>query len=182
MKRKINQIVIHCAATPNGKPFTISDIDNMHKARGFKRDSQAARNLNPHLKSVGYHRVIEIDGTISVGRGFEEIGAHVHGNNAHSIGICMIGTDKFTQSQWMALRQCVIDTIGHISSRTIITAESAANTLKDIKVSIKGHRDYSPDLNGDGQITRNEWIKDCPNFDVATWFKGGMMPVNEALL
>jgi group I intron endonuclease len=24
--------------------------------------------------------------------------------------------------------------------------------------------------------------KDCPNFDVATWFKGGMIPVNEALL
>jgi N-acetyl-anhydromuramyl-L-alanine amidase AmpD len=154
----------------------------MHKARGFKRDSQASRNLNPNLKHVGYHRVIEVDGKVSIGRGFEEIGAHVQGSNAQSIGICMIGLDKYTQAQWDSLRQCVLDTVACISSRTITTAESAATTMKDIKVSIKGHRDYSPDLNGDGQITRNEWIKDCPNFDVTAWFKTGMKPVESALL
>jgi N-acetyl-anhydromuramyl-L-alanine amidase AmpD len=31
---------------------------------------------------------------------------------------------------------------------------------------IIGHRDASPDLNGDGKITSNEWIKMCPCFDV----------------
>jgi hypothetical protein len=154
----------------------------MHKARGFKRDSQPVRNFNPMLKHIGYHFVINIDGTVETGRGLDESGAHVQGNNSKSVGICMVGTDKFTQAQWLSLRQCVINLTSAISGRTILTAESTANTLKDIKVNIKGHRDCSPDLNGDGQITRNEFIKDCPNFDVATWFKGGMMPVESALL
>lgn len=34
---------------------------------------------------------------------------------------------------------------------------------------ILGHRDLSPDLNNDGKITPNEFIKACPSFDVATW-------------
>ena len=29
-----------------------------------------------------------------------------------------------------------------------------------------GHRDASPDKNGDGQISQNEWIKMCPCYDV----------------
>ena len=33
-----------------------------------------------------------------------------------------------------------------------------------------GHRDTSPDLNGDGFINRHEWIKDCPCFDVRSEF------------
>ena len=30
---------------------------------------------------------------------------------------------------------------------------------------ILGHRDLSPDINGDGRITPNEWLKQCPCFD-----------------
>ena len=30
---------------------------------------------------------------------------------------------------------------------------------------IQGHRDFSPDVNGDGIITPDEFIKDCPCFD-----------------
>ncbi|KAA4606611.1 N-acetylmuramoyl-L-alanine amidase, partial [Bacteroides ovatus] len=29
-----------------------------------------------------------------------------------------------------------------------------------------GHRDLSPDLNGDGEIEPEEWIKACPCFEV----------------
>jgi hypothetical protein len=32
---------------------------------------------------------------------------------------------------------------------------------------VLGHRDFSPDLNGDGLITPNEWMKACPCFDVS---------------
>jgi N-acetyl-anhydromuramyl-L-alanine amidase AmpD len=180
MKRTINAIVIHCAATPNGKAFYAKDLDAMHKQRGFMRNSQALRNFNPTLTSIGYHFIIDIDGTIETGRGIEEIGAHVQGSNAKSIGICMVGTDQFSQAQWESLRACLINTASKILSRTIMTADSMIKSLQDAGISIKGHRDYSPDLNGNGIIERNEWIKTCPGFDVVGWIKGGMMPVQYA--
>jgi N-acetyl-anhydromuramyl-L-alanine amidase AmpD len=37
------------------------------------------------------------------------------------------------------------------------------------KARILGHRDLSPDLNGDGKITPDEFIKACPSFDVSAW-------------
>lgn len=183
MKRKLNHLVIHCAATPNGKPFTIENINDMHAARGFKRDSQAVRAFNPHLKHVGYHFVIELDGKVSTGRGLEEIGAHVQGSNAKSIGICMIGTDAFTDQQWIALRGLVMTLAETISGRaTSGDHNKALNIFKDMGIAIKGHRDFSPDLNGNGVIERNEWMKTCPGFSVSEWIKGGMAPLPEHLL
>lgn len=182
MKRAINAIVIHCAATPNGQDFKIAQLDEMHRVRGFKRDAQACRNLNPTLKSIGYHFVIEIDGSVRTGRGIEEIGAHVQGSNAKSIGICMIGTDKFSQAQWTALRDCLITLSSKILRRAILTSDSMLKAFADAGISIKGHRDYSPDLNGNGIIERTEWIKICPGFDVAAWIKGGLVAINGSLL
>ena len=75
--RKITQIIIHCSATPEGKDYTVADIDRWHKARGFKM--------------IGYHYVIYRDGSIHTGRPLEMVGAHCKGHNAHSIGICYIG-------------------------------------------------------------------------------------------
>ena len=75
--RSITQIIIHCSATPEGKDFSLKDIDRWYRERGFKM--------------VGYHYVIHLDGTIEQGRPLEMIGAHCTGHNAHSIGICYIG-------------------------------------------------------------------------------------------
>ena len=75
--RKISEIIIHCAATPEGKAFTVADIDAWHKKRGFK--------------CIGYHFVIYRDGSIHNGRPLSQIGAHCSGHNANSIGICYIG-------------------------------------------------------------------------------------------
>ena len=75
--RKITEIIIHCAATPEGKDFTVQDIDKWHRQRGFK--------------SIGYHFVIYRDGSIHNGRPLSQIGAHCSGHNANSIGICYIG-------------------------------------------------------------------------------------------
>lgn len=177
MKRKVNHIIIHCAATPNGKTFTAADINRMHKARNFKRDSQAVRNFNPDLGNIGYHFIVGIDGSIETGRHPEEVGAHVQGNNAKSIGVCMIGTDKYTKVQWESLRTCIINLSTIIQGKPHATADGALNAFNDMRISIKGHRDYSPDLNGNGIIERTEWIKTCPGFDVAKWIKDGMMPM-----
>ena len=75
--RKITKIIIHCAATPEGKDFTVQQIDQWHRQRGFR--------------CIGYHFVIYRDGSIHKGRPIDQIGAHTSGHNANSIGICYIG-------------------------------------------------------------------------------------------
>lgn len=45
--RKIDLIIVHCSATPEGKDFTTADIDRWHRQRGFA--------------SIGYHFVIYRD-------------------------------------------------------------------------------------------------------------------------
>lgn len=168
MKRLITDIIIHCSATPNGTDFDAADIDVMHKARGFAR--------------IGYHFVICINGDIQVGRNIEEVGAHVKGYNSHSVGICMIGLNKFTLAQWESLQRCVFDVANKISGLKIESPAHCASLMHDMGVALKGHRDYSPDLNGDGIIERNEWIKDCPNFDVREWVRGGMVEIEGVIL
>lgn len=75
--RKINQIIIHCSDTIEGKNFTVDDIKKWHKARGWT--------------DIGYHYVVYLDGSIHKGRDEEVVGAHCEGHNAHSIGVCYIG-------------------------------------------------------------------------------------------
>lgn len=75
--RKIDKIILHCAATPEGKDFTVKDIRNWHLQRGFS--------------DIGYHFVIYRDGTVHRGRAVDFAGAHTLGQNKNSIGICYIG-------------------------------------------------------------------------------------------
>ena len=75
--RNINKIIVHCSATPEGKNFTVKQIDACHRQRGFN--------------GIGYHFVIYLDGSVHVGRALAKAGAHCKGYNAHSIGVCYIG-------------------------------------------------------------------------------------------
>lgn len=101
--RKIDKIIIHCSATPEGKSFTVADIDRWHRDRGWQ--------------GIGYHYVIYLDGSTHKGRSEEIIGAHCSGQNAHSIGICYIGgldasgkaKDTRTPAQKKALHELVSD-------------------------------------------------------------------------
>ena len=85
-----NKITIHCSATINNQECDISEIRKWHKARGFV--------------DVGYHGVIQPSGEFQKGRGLNIKGAHVKGHNEGNIGICLIGTDKFTSKQFATLR------------------------------------------------------------------------------
>lgn len=75
--RSIDEIFIHCAATPEGKDFTVADIRAWHKARGFS--------------DVGYHYIVYRDGRIMLGRPIGQVGAHASGHNTGTIGIAYIG-------------------------------------------------------------------------------------------
>lgn len=154
MSRDINLIVIHCAATTNYKSVSQSAIDRSHAQRGFKRKPEWVRQHRPDLKAFGYHFFINVDGEVLEGRHIDEVGAHASGYNAHSIGVCMAGTDDFTAEQWASLTSLIDELAGEYPDAEIL-----------------GHRDLSPDLNGDGEITPNEYIKICPGFDVREWLE-----------
>lgn len=161
----IKEIIVHCSATPNGKFFTATDIDSWHQKRGFTRNLAEFPEHRPDLTAIGYHNVIRTDGTIEEGRALLETGAHCQGHNRSGIGICMIGTDKFNIKQWQALNRLV-----------------AKYKLIFPGILIRGHRDTSPDLNHDGKITSNEFIKICPGFSVADWLKGDKVALKGHIL
>ena len=75
--RRIDKIILHCSATPEGKDYTVAQIRQWHLARGFF--------------DVGYHFMIYRDGSVHRGRPENQVGAHTTGYNPHSIGICYIG-------------------------------------------------------------------------------------------
>jgi N-acetylmuramoyl-L-alanine amidase len=75
--RKIKEIIIHCTATPEGRPVTVAEVDRWHRARGFQ--------------GIGYHYLIGLNGEVWQGRSVEIVGAHCEGHNAHSVGVCYAG-------------------------------------------------------------------------------------------
>lgn len=143
--RKINYIVVHCSATRQDHPFTVADLRAEHLRRGFR--------------DIGYHYYIRRDGTVFKTRPIEQVGAHVKGYNKYSIGLCYEGgldasgnpKDTRTPEQRAALRLLVAQLLRRFHEARLC-----------------GHRDLSPDLNGDGVVEPEEWMKECPCFEVAT--------------
>ena len=146
--RIINLIVVHCSATREDCILSPEDLDRLHRRRGFN--------------GTGYHYYIRKDGTVHLTRPVERIGAHAKGFNAHSIGICYEGgldcrgrpADTRTPEQRAALRLLV---------------HQLLEKFPDCRVC--GHRDLSEDLNGDGTISPDEWIKQCPSFNAIPEYK-----------
>ena len=143
--RQINLIVVHCSATRADRDFTENDLEVCHRHRGFN--------------GAGYHFYIRKNGDIKNTRPLEKPGAHALGYNAHSIGICYEGgldvryrpADTRTEWQKHSLRVLI---------RTLLMDYPGCRVC--------GHRDLSPDRNGDGRISPEEWVKECPCFEVTS--------------
>lgn len=97
---QIKYIIVHCTATPEGKSFTVADVDRWHRAKGWD--------------GIGYHYLIYLDGTIHQGRAENVVGAHCYGYNKNSLGICYVGgctaaggtpKDTRTEAQKAALKE-----------------------------------------------------------------------------
>jgi N-acetylmuramoyl-L-alanine amidase len=146
--RPITHLVIHCTATKEGQAIHVPDIDRWHKAKGWN--------------GIGYHYVINLDGGIELGRPLSEVGAHVEGHNATTVGIVYVGgLDKNLSPK---------DTRNEKQKKALL------ESLKSLKrqfptAKIVGHRDFSPDLNKNGIIEPSEFIKACPCFDVKNEYK-----------
>ena len=134
--REINKVIIHCADTPEGRDVKTQEIKRWHtEERGWS--------------DIGYHWVIELDGSLHEGRPESVSGAHCKGHNSTSIGVCYVGGS---------------DNNGNPKdTRTEKQTETMNKLMKDLldrytDAEIYGHRDFSE--------------KACPSFDAKTEYAG----------
>lgn len=119
--RTINEIIVHCTATKEGKSVKVEDINRWHKERGWNM--------------IGYHYVVYLDGTIHQGRSEDQIGAHCLKHNTNSIGVVYVGgldangkpKDTRTEAQKKGLRKLLTE-LKH----------------KYPKATIHSHKDFAP--------------------------------------
>jgi N-acetyl-anhydromuramyl-L-alanine amidase AmpD len=157
--KDIYRIVIHCSATREDVDYTYEHLLRDHKARGFD--------------TCGYHYFIRKSGIIYKGRSNDVVGAHAP-PNTNTIGICYeggldkkstikktIAKDTRTEAQKEQILNCIFDVLKQV--------RVAGGKVS--KIEIVGHRDLSPDLDGDGIVEPQEWIKQCPCFDAKEEYK-----------
>lgn len=134
--RKINELIVHCSATPEGRDVKTSTIRDWHI------------RLNKWV-DIGYHYIIELDGSVRMGRPETIVGAHCQGHNANSIGICYVGgvakdgkTPKDTRTE---------------AQKKSLTLLLKMLRKKYPQAQIHGHRDFAK--------------KACPSFDATSEYK-----------
>lgn len=142
--RIINKIIIHCSATRSDMDFSEQQLESAHQLRGFRE--------------CGYHFYVRKSGIISDMRDVAVPGAHCKGHNEDSIGICYEGG--------LAPDRTPADTRTFKQKYAMVSL--VRYLLQDYPgAQVYGHRELSRDLDGNGTITPNEWMKECPCFEVA---------------
>jgi len=134
----VTEIILHCADT---RPEWMAGRRIAEKVAEIRRWHVEQRGW----RDIGYHWVIDRDGIVAPGRPEDQIGAHVEGHNAGTIGVCLLGgygakandpfEKNFTPLQAVAVRRL----IGKIADRATIRK-------------VSGHNDYA--------------AKACPGFRV----------------
>tara|TARA_R100000935_G_scaffold5325_1_gene12291 strand:+ start:41798 stop:42409 length:612 start_codon:yes stop_codon:yes gene_type:complete len=138
--RTLNEIIVHCTATQadwrDGQSTSakVAEVKRWHLGNGWS--------------DIGYHYLIDRDGTVATGRPLGTVGAHVSGRNTGTIGISLFGghgsaasdtfADNFTPAQDAALRKLLADLMAKYSIKKVT-----------------GHNEYA--------------AKACPGFKVSTW-------------
>jgi len=118
--RKLDRIIVHCTATPEGRHVDVDTIRDWHKARGWS--------------DVGYHFVVYLDGSVHVGRDVAKVGAHVAGHNATTIGVVYVGgTDAAGKAK---------DTMNDAQETAVV------NLVKSLRakygpLTLHGHNEYA---------------------------------------
>jgi len=143
-KRRIDEIIVHCTATPEGRDMTVEQIRQDHIK-------------NNHWSDIGYQYVVYRDGTVHLGRDVDISGAHAENHNANSIGVVYVGGVENRPGVPYAQLKAK-------DTRTEQQKASLLALLMDLrklypKARIIGHRDV--DTHG----------KSCPSFDAKTAYR-----------
>lgn len=134
--RKINKIILHCTATREGRDYSVDTIRSWHvDGRGWS--------------DIGYHYLVQLDGTINEGRPIERSGAHTKGQNRYSIGIAYVGgveAQRDSRGKWPAK-----------DTRTPEQIQALDSFIRELmnqypEATLHGHNEYAR--------------KACPSFDV----------------
>jgi len=128
INQNIKLLVVHCSDTHNNININAKDIHEMHLAFGWN--------------GIGYHKIICRSGKVENGRPEFWVGAHVKGKNGISLGVCLIGRDKFTKKQFLSLEKV-----------------------------LKKWRQLYPLAKIVGHCDTGDTHKTCPNFDAIAWSK-----------
>lgn len=145
-RKETNFIAVHCSATRPTMDVGVKEIRKWHKAKGWA--------------DIGYHFVIRRNGRVEDGRAVDQIGAHVEGFNAVSVGICMVGgvkDDDFTKPE------------NNFTPAQFASLEKLCRAMKEKypHAIVQGHRDF-PNV-----------AKACPSFDAKGWaIEHGLSPEN----
>lgn len=127
-KHNVRVLVVHCTDTADDEILTAIDIHKMHLSFGWD--------------GIGYHKIINKNGSIENGRPEYWIGAHAKGINEQSLGVCLIGRNTFNEKQLISLKETLLNWKKKYPNATI-----------------KGHRDAI------------KTKKTCPNFDIELFCK-----------
>ena len=143
--RSLNEIIIHCTDT---RPNWWADRTSAEKVAEVRRWHTEERGWS----DIGYHFLIDRDGTVIEGRPLERVGAHVKNHNTGTIGISLFGghggsagdqfLDNFTEDQERALMQLIRQLQDNYPTIT----------------NVSGHNQYA--------------AKACPTFSVPAWLEG----------
>lgn len=142
--RHIKYIVIHCTGSLSTQSTESIKSYWLHKL-GWK-------------KAGGYHYLISANGFVEYLTDISKPTNGVAGFNSSSIHVCYKGG------------------LNGKDTRTPEQKESLLRIIKELKAKfplaeLRGHRDFSKDLDGDGIIEPHEWVKLCPCFSVKTEYK-----------
>ena len=155
--RNIKYIIIHCTAT--SQKATLESIkDYWRKTLGW--------NIG------GYHYLIFPNGKIEKLYPLSQITNGVKGYNSESIHISYVGgidsNGKAIDNRTPSQKESILEVLG------LVYKELKQYQEVD-SILIRGHRDFSPDKNGNNIIDPWERIKECPCFDVVKeygWLQG----------
>lgn len=141
--RKLKRIIIHCSAT---KAEWMEGKSIAQKTQEIRRWHTQDRGWS----DIGYHILIDRDGTRAPGRPIAKAGAHTRGHNRDSIGVCLIGGHGSSETDYF------------LENYTPAQEEALRSVLKELqaqygKMSIHGHNEYA--------------AKACPGFQVSRWLK-----------